>query len=183
MPTGWIEGAARALLGQAFTVEETVCSAQGAPECRFEVKPGGPASLPGSIGIGTLSPPTPRPAKATATPVNEGAIIAACAQLPLVGNSEGSVDVFGVSLTRHYANYYNLLSYRFDQALKAVAGDAATEASRLLLVEAGRVCAFHTFGGVMESAEWQALIEPQCKSREDWVYGMVSVVNALGWGR
>lgn len=53
----------------------------------------------------------------------------------------------------------------------------------MLLKEAGQVCAFHTFGGIMESAEWEGLIKPQCKTTEDWVYGMVSVVNALGWGR
>ncbi len=26
----------------------------------------------------------------------------------------------------------------------------------------------------MESAEWEGLIKPQCKTTEDWVYGMVS---------
>jgi drug/metabolite transporter superfamily protein YnfA len=183
MPAGWIEGAARHLLGAAFTSVEVECVASGGKACRFEVKPGGPLTLPASPGVGALATFGPRPEKASQTSVNEAAIIAACGGLPLGGNAEGAIEIFGVSLTRHYANYYNLLSFRFDQAMAQALGEAATLASRLLLVEAGRVCAFHTFGGIMESAEWQALIEPQCKTREDWVYGMVSVINALGWGR
>mgnify|MGYP000896956923 FL=1 len=51
------------------------------------------------------------------------------------------------------------------------------------LVEAGRVCAFNTFGGIMQSTEWNALIRPSLASPEDWVHGMVAVVNAFGWGR
>lgn len=51
-----------------------------------------------------------------------------------------------------------------------------------LLTEAGHVCAFNTFGGIMESAEWNGLIKPMCQTREDWVHGIVAVVNAFGWG-
>jgi hypothetical protein len=34
----------------------------------------------------------------------------------------------------------------------------------------------------MESAEWMGLIKPMLKSKEDWVHGIVAVINALGWG-
>ena len=34
----------------------------------------------------------------------------------------------------------------------------------------------------MESDEWYGLIAPQCKTKEDWVFGLIAVVNALGWG-
>ncbi len=180
---GFVEAAARQKFGAAFQVKETACVASGANACTFEVKPGGRATLPPSVGMGTLTPFVERPAFATRTSVDEGAIITACAGLPLAGTIEGKIDAFGVSLTRHYSNYYNLISYRFDQQMASVAGEAATAAARMLLTEAGQVCAFHTFGGIMESAEWEGLIKPMCKTTEDWVYGMVSVVNALGWGR
>ena len=52
----------------------------------------------------------------------------------------------------------------------------------MLLVEAGYRCAFHTFGGIMSSAEWDAVIKPQCEDWKDWVHGMVATINALGWG-
>ncbi|MDP2275016.1 MAG: 4-vinyl reductase [Archangium sp.] len=180
---GFIEAVARHRFKSNFTVKETACVASGARECTFVVTPGGRPSLPASPGMGTRTPFPPRPAFATRTPVDEAAIVTACGGLPLGGTVEGKIDAFGVSLTRHYANYYNLLSYRFDQQMESIAGPAAATAARLLLVEAGQVCAFHTFGGIMESAEWEGLIKPMIKTQEDWVYGMVSVVNALGWGR
>lgn len=180
---GFIEAVARHRFKSQFEVTETACVASGASECRFEVKAGGRASLPISPGMGRRTPFPPRPAFATQTSVDEAAIVTACAGLPLGGTVEGKIDAFGVSLTRHYANYYNLLSFRFDQQMEDIAGPAAATAARLLLVEAGQVCAFHTFGGVMESAEWEGLIKPMIKTQEDWVYGMVSVINALGWGR
>lgn len=37
-----------------------------------------------------------------------------------------------------------------------------------------------TFGGIMESPEWYGLVEPIRTSVEDWVHGMVAVINALG---
>jgi hypothetical protein len=180
---GFVEATARLRFGAHFQVKETACVASGAAECRFELKPGGRTSLPPSPGLGAQTPFAARPAFATRTSVDEPAIINACAGLPLGGTIEGKIDAFGVSLTRHYANYYNLVSYRFDQQMEKAAGDAATAAARLLLVEAGQVCAFNTFGGIMESAEWEGLIKPMIKTTEDWVYGMVAVVNALGWGR
>lgn len=180
---GFIEAAARRVHGTAFTVTETACVAAGAKECRFEVKAGGRATLPPSMGMGKQTPFAPRPALAVSPTINEAAIIQACAGLPLAGNAEGRIDAFGVALTRHYANYYNLISFRFDREMESVAGEAAATAARMLLVEAGQVCAFHTFGGIMESAEWEGLIKPMIRNTEDWVYGMLSVVNALGWGR
>lgn len=180
---GFIEAVARALHRAAFVVEEVACAAMGAPSCRFEVRPGGRAKLPPSIGLGRQTPFPPRPSLATVPHVDEAAIIQACAGLPLAGDDSGRISVFGVSLTRHYANYYNLISYRFDREMEALAGEAAATAARMLLIEAGQVCAFHTFGGIMESAEWDGLIKPMLRSTDDWLYGMLAVVNALGWGR
>lgn len=181
-PAGFIEAAARAAFKGSYEVREVECLATGAKQCRFTVTPSQRA-LGRSPGLGQLATFGARPAAATKTSVDEAAIMAACAKLPLSGDVEGRISAFGVSLTRHYANYYNLLSYRFDQQMFSLAGEAAALAARMLLIEAGHVCAFHTFGGIMQSAEWDALIAPQCETREDWAYGLTAVVNALGWGR
>ena len=61
-------------------------------------------------------------------------------------------------------------------------GAFADKDSRDLFVEAGHMCAFHTWGGIMESEEWYGLIEPQCATREDWISGIIAVSNAFGWG-
>jgi hypothetical protein len=34
----------------------------------------------------------------------------------------------------------------------------------------------------MSSPEWHSLVAPLCDTREDWLHGMIAVINALGWG-
>jgi len=114
-------------------------------------------------------------------PADEAKIVGAVSGLGIAGNDEGLIPAFGLYLTRHMADYYNRISFatarRFAQ-IPELEDDA-----RSLLIEAGHVCAFNTFGGVMLSAEWEAVVAPLIRSREDWVSGMVAVVNAFGWGR
>ena len=112
--------------------------------------------------------------------IDERAVIEAVAGLQIAGNDEGLIPAFGLYLTRHLADYYNRIS--FETAHRLDHGSLADDV-RALLVEAGHGCAFNTFGGIMKSAEWDAVVRPMIESREDWVRGMVAVVNAFGWGR
>lgn len=120
------------------------------------------------------------PARKLQTNVDEDLIVGAVSQLPLLGNEEGLIPAFGVYLTRMYADYYNKISFRFEEEMKKVTG--TYDLPKELLIEAGHICAFNTFGGIMVSDEWYALIKPMLESREDWVHGIVSVINCLGWG-
>ena len=52
-----------------------------------------------------------------------------------------------------------------------------------LIKESGHVCAFYTFGNLMESVEWDAVVGPMLKTKEDWVHGAIAVASSLGWGR
>lgn len=112
--------------------------------------------------------------------IDERAIIEAVSRLGIAGNDEGLIPAFGLYLTKHLADYYNHISFATAHQLEQ--GELADDV-RELLVEAGHVCAFNTFGGVMESAEWDAVVRPMLASPEDWVRGMVAVVNTFGWGR
>ena len=139
--------------------------------------------------------------------IDEEGIIAAVGSLPLVGDDDsGLIAAFGVHLTRHYADYYNLISFRFEQALKAAMashrylGEMLTyeypvlfqykkfshlqgEAlSRTLLIEAGHICGFNTMGGIMRSEAWYQLVVPSIRSKGDWIHGVIACINALGWG-
>jgi hypothetical protein len=78
------------------------------------------------------------------------------------------------------ADYYNRISFA---AARRMEGSGLEDDARALLVEAGHVCAFNTFGGIMKSAEWDAVVRPMIETREDWIRGMVVVINAFGWGR
>ena len=139
--------------------------------------------------------------------IDEDAIIAAVGTLPLVGNDEGLIPAFGVYLTRHYADYYNLVSFRFEEHLAHALqthrylGEMlwyeypslfyykdrfghlqGRELASTLLIEAGHICGFNTMGGIMRSDPWYQLIVPQLHCREDWLSGIVACINALGWG-
>lgn len=104
-------------------------------------------------------------------------------QLPLEGDENGLISAFGVYLTRMFGDYYSEISYEFEREFSEGVPLEVQEAARLLLIEAGHVCGFNTFGGIMKSDEWKALVMPMIQDREDWVKGMVAVINALGWGR
>ena len=114
--------------------------------------------------------------------IQERVVVEAVSGLPLAGNDEGLIPAFGLYLTRHSADYYNRISYGLLYDFIRQASELADDA-RELLMEAGRVCAFNTFGGIMTSVEWDAVVRPMIEAREDWVHGMVAVVNAFGWGR
>jgi len=114
--------------------------------------------------------------------VDQEAVVSALGTLPLTGNEEGLIPAFGLYLTRHYAAYYNDASYAYLHAAHAQ-GDEAVKTARSALIEAGHICAFNTFGGIMVSQEWEAVLGPMLDSRDDWVHGIVAVINALGWGK
>lgn len=112
--------------------------------------------------------------------IDERAVVSAVAGLGIRGNEEGLIPAFGLFLTQHSADYYNRISFATARRLE---GSGLEDDGRALLVEAGHVCAFNTFGGIMQSAEWDAVVRPMIETREDWIRGMVAVVNAFGWGR
>lgn len=166
----------------SYDVTETACAADGAAVCIFVVTPGTGRDVAPSVGVGRVpSAFEDRPREFGN--IDEATIVSTLASMPIVGNEEGMIPAFGVYLTRHYANYYNRISFAFERAVLAKRGEAAGELVETMLVEAGHVCAFNTFGGIMQSAEWEGLIQPMIRTKEDWAYGIVAVVNALGWGR
>ena len=141
-----------------------------------------------------------------ATNIDEVTIQQAVSQAPLYGNQQGLIPAFGVELTQHYADYYNLISFRFEQQLtqalkerpilrdllvydypalfyyKQYVQVEGLSLSRTLLIEAGHICGFNTLGGIMRSETWDALVLPMIKTREDWLFGILAIINTLGWG-
>ncbi len=178
---GYVEAAAAFVHGlppNSFTATIRDCASMGASAGRIEL--GTSDSAPLFAGYahtahGLADPGSPF----SDTSVDEAAILAALGGLDLSGNEEGLVPQFGVMLTHHFASFYNRISFEFLRRMEAT---GLLEAAEMLLTDTGYRCAFHTFGGIMTSPEWDAVIRPQCKTRADWVHGMVATVNALGWG-
>lgn len=163
----------------AFDARAEKCLSQGAEVGEISLsRCASPRAIATSPGLGPADA-TPVPPRRVASNIDESGVLAALATLDFSGNEEGLIPRFGVMLTRHFANFYNRISFEF---LRRMAGSGMEEEGRTLLVEAGHRCAFNTFGGIMTSAEWDAVVKPQCRTTEDWVHGMAAVVNALGWG-
>jgi hypothetical protein len=170
--------AAAGLPAGSYEAVETSCAAVTDGDCRFEVQPAGLA-VARSVGAGCVAPDAP--AIGETGHVQSQAIIDTVRTLPIRGNEEGLIPLFGVYLTNHFANFYNRISYAFELELTRVSS-ALIEPARLALVEAGHICAFNTFGGIAQSAEWEGLILPMCRDKADWFHGLVAVANALNWG-
>lgn len=161
----------------SYSVTANVCQSRGASVGEITLAPSERAVAP-EVGLGPVARVAPPP-RTLPTGVDEDAVLAALAGLDLTGNEEGIIPRFGVALTHHFANFYNRISFEF---VRRMAGSGLVEEARELLVDAGYHCAFNTFGGIMTSAEWDAVVRPMCATDDDWVHGMVAVVNALGWG-
>lgn len=182
---GFAIGACEVAFGRepgGLTAKLIACQSMGAPEGEILVGPGELAVYT-SPGQGhhnaSITPPAPYADGDETTRVDESAILAALGTLDFSGNEEGLLPRFGVMLTNHLGNFYNRISFEFLRRMEAT---GLAEAGEMLLTEAGYRCAFHTFGGIMSSPEWDAVVKPSCDSWQDWVHGMTACVNALGWG-
>lgn len=181
---GYLAGACEAIYGLelgSMDCDQSTCIAMGDENSTFNVAASArtkelqPSVGEGNFSVGELKQPD--------SPVNYAAIREALTGMPIEGAADsGIIDAFGVLLTRHYANYYCGISNRFLQIFENTVGDDGRDIAIELLTEAGHVCAFNTFGGVMQSNEWNAMIKPMFQNNDDWVHGIVAVVNAFGWG-
>ena len=99
-----------------------------------------------------------------------------------VGNEDGLIDAFGVYLVRNQSDYVNRLQFEFVHKMTEVAGEYGVTLAGELLMEAGHACGFFTYGGIMTSQEWEGAVKPYLKTKEDWIKGLASLVNTMGWG-
>jgi hypothetical protein len=177
--TGYVQGAVFAATGELVDVREVECMATGAERCRFEVTRGRERPI---------EPIERRPFDFTAAAaeghihsasVDEQAIIDAVVGMPIHGNQDGLIPAFSVYLANTPADFYNLLSFTFIEAMKAKRRE---KTARRLLIEDAETCGMNTFRGIMNSTEWEGLIAPMIKERGDNLHALVAVSNALGWG-
>lgn len=185
--SGWIAGSLAAIHNKplgTYRVEHPQCSAANSDStCTWEVSIGDPNyTVFESTGEGGHDG-REHPEPASEGSVHYDSIYSALTSMDISGGEDGTIPAFGVYLTRHYANYYNRISFETERRMQEMFGEAGVAACQPLFIEAGHVCAFNTFGGIMTSSEWDALIRPNLKDDTDWVHGMVAAVNALGWGR
>ncbi len=100
----------------------------------------------------------------------------------VAGDERGVIEAFGVLVTTHLADYYN---HAANDVLETIGRSkpGGVAAFRALLVEAGQSCAFHTFGGVLASPEWEAMVGPPTGDPLEIVLGCVALARAFGFGK
>jgi hypothetical protein len=100
----------------------------------------------------------------------------------VAGDERGLVQAFGVYVTAHLATYYNRISY---DAVSAIERRAPASVGVLedLLRESGHVCVFNTFGGILLSPEWEALVGPLSGDPHEIIVFCLGIARALGFGR
>ncbi|KAF0231817.1 MAG: hypothetical protein FD175_378 [Beijerinckiaceae bacterium] len=187
---GWISGAASAIFGMplgAFVPSQSKCAAVGPDLANvFRIVPG-KASFPIYDGKAALQLSAKRePVKIAPNNIDEAAVMNAVFTLPLFGSPKvagGLIKQFDVMISWLPHLYYDRVSFECIHEGERRFGVDGREAVEVLLEEAGHRCAFRTFGGIWRSMEWAAVVEPMCKTREDWVHGMGAIANCAGWGR
>ena len=96
-------------------------------------------------------------------------------------DSRGLLVMFGVTLTHHLAHYHNRITFETLRRLK----DRLPETIQVfeeLLREAGQICVFNTFSGILCSENWIARFQ-HSKTPEETVINCVAIARALGFGR
>ncbi|MDW8246403.1 MAG: hypothetical protein RMJ84_07490 [Sandaracinaceae bacterium] len=97
------------------------------------------------------------------------------------GDERGLIEGFNVFVTLHLASYYNDTAFEAIRHIEAVSPGAVSSAESLLR-EAGHVCVFNTFGNIILSPEWEALVGPLTGDPRDVVRDCTAIARGLGFG-
>ena len=176
---GYIQGAIFAVTGELTDVQEVECMASGGSCCRFAIKRGRSRPIEAIEQRPVDFTPASQEGYLHSASVDEEAIIDAVVSMPLYGEENGLIPVFGVYLANTPALFYNLLSLGF---IEAMAAKGRERAARRLLQEDAETCGMNTFRGIMCSTEWESLIAPMIREPADNLHALIAVSNALGWG-
>ena len=93
-----------------------------------------------------------------------------------IRESKGIIPLFGVYLSFFSVQYYNTLSFDFEQKL------CQDDRAKTLLIEAAQECGYATFQGIRNSWEWEEIVAPMIEKKEDQISGFAAVAVAFGWG-
>ncbi|MEW6445225.1 MAG: hypothetical protein ACOZAQ_09050 [Pseudomonadota bacterium] len=182
--SGFLAAAFAAIYGyplEAIHAEQTTCMACGDELNTHVIRLGGGnfSTYPAKNPINFNSIPK-KPLNWAHEQAVTGAFLGAHALF--VGNEQGFIPAFGVYIVRNQSDYVNRLQFEFMRAMGEVAGEYGETLASELLMEAGHACGFFTYGGIMSSQEWEGAVKPYLKTREDWIYGLLALINTMGWG-
>lgn len=161
---------------------ETGCITRREPHCRFEIRDAPVVRVPPRVGRAAIE------SRAGVTPAGlDEARIGSIADglrgfvRGVGGDARGLVQAFGVYVTMHLSNYYNETAYTAIHHVEELHPKSAGLAEALLR-EAGNVCVFNTFGGILVSPEWEGMVGPLTGAVEDTLSWGAAIARGLGFG-
>ncbi|QDG52379.1 hypothetical protein FIV42_17010 [Persicimonas caeni] len=98
------------------------------------------------------------------------------------GDERGLIQAFGVFVTTNPSSLYNRISYEMLETLRRE-HPSFVAVSASLLREAGRLCGFNTFGGIIGSPEWEALTGSTERDMLTVALHACTIARGLGFGR
>lgn len=178
---GYIAAAMGAAMGVRYEVVETECMYQGGDCCKFEIRETQehPLKFEWFVPEVLATDHSKMLAEAANPRVDMIKIRDTVFGLPLEGNEQGLIPAFNVYLAHMPREFYNVVSGLFVKQMEA---QGLGETGYAMLEEDAEVCSLTTFSGIMASDEWAALVQPMIKYTEDNIFGLVAIINALGWG-
>ncbi|MCB0384438.1 MAG: 4-vinyl reductase, partial [Bdellovibrionales bacterium] len=178
---GYIAAALGAAMGVRYEVVETECMYQGGGCCKFEIRETGehPLKFEWYVPESLSTDPLKMSPEAINPRVDMIKIRDTVFGLPLEGNEQGLIPAFNVYLAHMPREFYNAVSGLFVKQMEA---QGLGDTGYAMLEEDAEVCSLTTFSGIMASDEWAALVQPMIKHTEDNIFGLVAIINALGWG-
>ncbi len=93
-----------------------------------------------------------------------------------IREEKGIIPLFGVYLSMISVQYYNKISFSFEEKVKN------RKYAETLLVQAGQECGYATFQGIRSSWEWDEVVRPMIENLEDQIHCFTSIAIAFGWG-
>jgi len=175
---GFLQGIIYAITGNTVYVHEEQCKVSGHPFCLFRVDEQRVAPL-AHFEKYPVDFTQKISGHAVFSNIDGISTIQSFAEMPIHGNEDGLIPVFGVYLAHTPVDFFILVSilYMENMRQKNLFG-----AAKRLLVDTAENCVVNTFGGFMNSQEWQQLVVPQIKDAQDPLFGIIALINALGWG-
>lgn len=183
---GFLCGATEAIhdivLG-TFDAKLIRCISKGDISTRIDVFRGLKKNLQISVGEGEVQTFTDQPVS-TETAINYEDILEAFTTIELEGDEEtGMIQAFGSTITRHYSNYYSLVSVRILMALEKKYKRDGVIKAKSIVIQSAQMSAFHLIGSLISSKEWKNHIAKSVNTTEDQLHGILAFINTLGWGK
>jgi hypothetical protein len=116
--------------------------------------------------------------------IGEDKIINNIVNLDIYGNEYGKIKHFGKNICRNNYDYFKSVFFSLDEYLNNIITLKKDEKpSYPIMEELGKKISFFLLTDIMTSTTWKINVLPMINSKDDWILGIISIINSLGIGK